>query len=417
MRQGIDAVRLAFFAPQAPLVVSLMAAILIFRLHELVPPLQAIRPALLVTGVGTFFILSRTKPQALQEVAETPLLRLVLLQAGWALLTIPTSIWRGGSVQAWQTMLLNTILVAAILCVPPTPKSYRFVRNAFLGCAAVLAVALFAVGKLVAEDRFSVSYSLDPNDLAALFAMCVPFALGMAFSSDTPAKQRALGLLAAGLYLAAITRTGSRGGTVAVLVGLAVLFLYLPGRRKFTLAALGVPLLVGAFLFGPDSYRAKLRSLAQGQEDYNQTVYQGRVQVWKRGLRYVAQNPVLGVGMGNFTVQEGETMQAEGVRGSWTTAHNSYLQVAAELGVLGFAVLLAMLLTSLRIGHRAARGPARDAAIVAGVSGYMVAAFFLSHAYAYHLFGLLALVGLYSRSMLTDPAAGVGAPAFARARR
>jgi hypothetical protein len=29
--------------------------------------------------------------------------------------------------------------------------------------------------------------------------------------------------------------------------------------------------------------------------------------------------------------------------------------------------------------------------------GYMVAAFFLSHAYAYHLFGLLALIALRAR--------------------
>ncbi len=386
------------FAPRATIVVTLMAAVLVFRLHEVYPPLSAIRPALVGTLAGVAYLLVRSRPAVFSDVAADPIFRLVALMLMWAACTIPTAIWIGGSVTAWQSLMLNTVLVAATLCVPPTDSAYRWLRNAFLAFAAVLGVALFTLGKMVADDRYSVSYSLDPNDLAAVFAMCVPFSLAITFSSKARVIHRVLALAIAGLLIAGVTRTGSRGGTLAVLGALVTLFVYLPTNRKALLSATVLPLLIGGFVLGPQSYRNKIMGLAAGEEDYNQTQYGGRIQVWKRGMGYVASNPILGLGVGNFTTQEGEVMKESGIPGHWMTAHNTYVQTAAELGIPGFVILLALLGTALRLAHRTAKSAVEDVAPVAGMIGFMVAAFFLSHAYAYHFFGLLALVALRART-------------------
>jgi O-antigen ligase len=412
MRPTVD---LSGFAPRATLVVTLMAAVLVFRLHEVYPPLSAVRPALTFTAVGVLYLLARTRPSVFGELLSDPVFRLVTLLLVWAACTVPTSIWKGGSITAWQSLMLNTVLVGATLCVPPTETAYRVLRNAYLAFAAVLGIALFTIGQMVAEDRYSVSYSLDPNDLASVFAMCVPFALAITFSKAATTTQRLATLAITGLLIAGVTRTGSRGGTLAVLGALATLFMYLPSRRKAVLAATIIPILVGGFLLGPQSYRDKILGLAAGEEDYNQTTYGGRIQVWKRGMGYVASNPVLGLGVGNFTTQEGEVMKESGIGGHWMTAHNTYVQAAAELGIPGFVLLLTLMGTALRLAHRTARSSLEDAAPVAGMIGFMVAAFFLSHAYAYHFYGLLALVGLRSRvSMSSSAVAPVMVPTAIR---
>jgi len=386
------------FAPRATLVVTLMAAVLVFRLHEVYPPLSAVRPALVLTIAGVGYLLVRTRPAVFSEVAADPMFRLVILLLAWAACTIPTSIWKGGSLAAWQSLMLNTVLVGATLCIPPTEAAYRFLRNAFLTFATVLGVALFSLGKMVADDRYSVSYSLDPNDLAAVFAMCVPFALGIVFARKARFIHRVIALAVAGLLIAGVTRTGSRGGTLAVLGALVTLFIYLPTNRKTLLSATVIPLLIGGFVLGPQSYRDKIAGLAAGEQDYNQTTYGGRIQVWQRGMGYVVSNPLLGLGVGNFTTQEGEVMKESGIPGHWMTAHNTYVQTAAELGIPGLLILLTVLGTALRLGHRTARSLLEDAAPVSGMIGFMVAAFFLSHAYAYHFFGLLALIALRART-------------------
>lgn len=379
-----------------PLVVSAMAAVVIFRLHELYPPILFLRPALVLTFAGMLAIFVKTQGRVLEELTQNRILQLVLLQAFWAGLTIPTSVWRGGSFVAWQLMVINSIMVAAVLFVPPTLAGFAAIRRAFLVSAGVLSIALFTIGRMVADDRWSVSFSLDPNDLAAVLAMVAPIALGAAFVRRGT-KYRVLYLAAFALYLAAIVRTGSRGGTLALLTGLLVYFVYQPGTRKFAFMAAAVPLLIGGWALGPQSYRDKLTALAGGESDYNQTDYGGRVQTWKRGMKYVARNPVFGVGIGNFQTQEGTEMKEAGISGSWTNAHNAYIQAAAELGIPGFLILAALCATAIRMAHGIAIGPDKDASLVAGMLGYMVAAFFLSHAYAYHLFGLLALIALRAR--------------------
>ena len=78
---------------------------------------------------------------------------------------------------------------------------------------------------------------------------------------------------------------------------------------------------------------------------------EGRIQIWQRGMGYMLDHPLLGVGAGNFPTAEGtissiarNTPSWKGVR--WSAAHNSFVEIGAELGVPGLILFLLTLGTN-----------------------------------------------------------------------
>jgi O-antigen ligase len=101
------------------------------------------------------------------------------------------------------------------------------------------------------------------------------------------------------------------------------------------------------------------------------------------GLRMVADNPLTGVGLGNFKNALPDYVDLEGS----SLAHNTYLEVAAELGIpalIAFSIVIVAALRSLERSARVARLMGdqylHDLALglQAGLAGYLVGATFLS---------------------------------------
>ena len=145
--------------------------------------------------------------------------------------------------------------------------------------------------------------------------------------------------------------------------------------------------------------------------DYNRTEEGGRLQIWSRGIGYMMANPLLGVGPGNFPAAEGRLsafsqrqQYGKGVR--WNAAHNSFVQIGAELGIPGllfFVGLLASAFAALRrVGQREA--PITPA-LTASLIGFAVGAFFLSLAYSEMLYTLIALAVALRKVTSEDAAA------------
>lgn len=86
----------------------------------------------------------------------------------------------------------------------------------------------------------------------------------------------------------------------------------------------------------PQLLRARLRSII----DFDELSNKGRIHIWKETLKSISQNPILGVGIGNFPVvlQEDIALAKAG-----STAHNLYLNIAAEMGIVALAVFLYIL--------------------------------------------------------------------------
>lgn len=247
----------------------------------------------------------------------------------------------------------------------------------------------------------------DPNYLAAV--LVIGFALSLALTRVRRLRSvgRATAGAAAALCLLGVLLSVSRGGLIALAVALGAGVL-VAGRWRGRLAFSATVVIVFAaayFLFlAPAASRHRLTSTADGGS--------GRTTIWAVGWREVQANPVTGVGAGNFSdagaqyvLKPGQSAHEAASFTAYfidtpTVAHNTYLEVLAEEGIVGMALLLAVIIGCLACVHRAALAFRASGdqemellayATFCGALGFLAASFFLSEEYSKQLYLVLAM--------------------------
>ena len=172
-----------------------------------------------------------------------------------------------------------------------------------------------------------------PRDIVALFAMLF-------------------------VCLAAMFMTGSRAGVLLSLMSLIIAFTVyfrrdLPRRIGVVAAVLGagaVALVLLQFMGG----EVNARFDAQGAAD------EGRLATWKATLRMIADHPWFGTGQGTF-VWSFPAYRSDEVSmwGVWDRAHNTLLELAADMGIplavvvtLAWLVIFGVLIHGARVRRR-----------------------------------------------------------------
>lgn len=392
--------------------VSVVAFILVYvgRIHEALPGVGRIPVGNVVTlAVGGLLVLGGYL-QRIPALGRVSTLRWTAAFVALAALSIPFALWPGGAAGIWIGILKSWLMVALLPLLITTTGDLRLIVRAFTVAAAVLVAgyvleAFPGLGGFIDQE----SLSFDRNDVALLAAMAIPFSLAWA---QTRGRIRYLGYGLAGFLVAGIIATGSRGGFLAMAaIGIAFLVRskILSGPKKALIAAVAIGL---ASYAGSGEYWDRVEAIfVNPTEDYNFEAREGRIEIWKRALGYAADDPVTGVGIGNFPVAEGSTLENLGWGVKWSTAHNAYLLVLAELGLPGFLVFMFIIWsiwTAVRDGRRfqhrqrappssALAAEAYELSTIADATGlallgYMVGAMFLSVAYTV-AFAFLVAVG------------------------
>lgn len=254
----------------------------------------------------------------------------------------------------------------------------------------------------------------DPNDLAYVLVSAVPLLLALWLRRPRPdgreraprAAQVLFGVLLVLLVLGAAV-TVSRGGMIALVV--AVVWLTVRGAiapRVLAAAAVavvvaGVGLVAG---FGDDVGRA----LSQKDQVAASNI-DSRALRWEVAATLLPEQPLLGVGPGGFRSHYLAASHNAELEEQTPVAHNMYVEVAAELGVLGLAGFVGMIAVALWSAERAVRaagpGPGRllPLAVQTAVIAVCVASTFLSEQYYMPLWALTAAacaVGLRSEGAI-----------------
>ncbi|HXH98466.1 MAG TPA: O-antigen ligase family protein [Gaiellaceae bacterium] len=305
-----------------------------------------------------------------------------------------------------QRLLLDAVLLLVVYTAASTATALRRIAWAYLAGSALTAAYSVASGGYGRNGRLNALF--DPNLFAALLIPAILVAFFVLLTADS---RRTRSAAAAVLLLDSIAAvlTQSRGGVV----GLAVAFLaavVVAGRarpRVFAAVLVVVAIGIGYYLTYAPAHLHVSGSLAQQSS--------GRSDEWRIALRMFANHPLNGVGLGNYVIVEPSystlSMNLNFVRFVVRTplvAHNSFLEVAAELGLVGIVLFVAILSLAARAAGRALAALAQTGSrlefyargLLAGAIGMFVAYAFLSAEYEKQLWlvlGLLASVSALSR--------------------
>lgn len=367
------------------------------KVQLIVPALAAIQFQKIVILLALFGLLKESKKfSSLSTLLETASGKAMLFLLVWMLLSVPFSVWPGRSFafmteNAWKSVLGLIMMVA----YGSSEAALEKIVWVTLGTAAFMCgmVTMFPQSsslEIIKEEAY------DRNELGFIFVLAMPFAYWKS-RQYTGIRKIVLRLLCV-LFIAGIVVTQSRGaflGLLAVIVAASLKARGSSVKRVLSVFGILTGVMVAVFLLGQGGYLDRVASITDTENNYNYTSKDGRIAVWQRGLSMMLENPLLGVGINAFEAADGAIVKV----GKWSAAHNSLVQIGAELGVPGLLAYLVLVVGLLQRSIKIASsvGEKDDfywytgMAISCSLVGYLVNGFFLSMAYsnlAFLIFGI-----------------------------
>ncbi len=269
----------------------------------------------------------------------TPLFPVVVAFGGWAALSVVRSPYTAVSLQWFVSILSYAAMLFVALHFVESFRQVRWLVGVVIGMGllegAVGAYQFLWLGQHRATGTF-----FNPNFFATYEAAVFSLAFGLlcfsqGIKSSLTRWEKPILWLTAGVAGLAFVLAQSRGALLAFVGGVAFVGLYRFGR--VFLAVLLLCLLAGMIIPNP----LQQRVLTVGTEDpYAFT----RLDIWKNSLQRIADHP-WGVGLGLYKYTSLQyRFPIEGAIARYgkraESAHNEYLQMAVELGLVGLAIFL-----------------------------------------------------------------------------
>lgn len=249
----------------------------------------------------------------------------------------------------------------------------------------------------------------DANYFTASALLCLPVAYYL-MQRQSPTWVRVFCLGSTCLTLFAVMLGASRGGFLGLLT--ASLFIVWRSRQRMRNLALVAAILIPLSIISPQSPISRL--LRPNHLDTRSV--EARTSVWAAGMQMFIARPVTGIGLGNFKAMVAmfagfgliDDAFADGTMAH--VAHNTYLEILAEMGIFGLLAFLFLLWSAVRTLediHRdaAATGPPLldhcALGLQAGILGFCVAAFFISAQFQ-KLFWFMLFVSMALPALAAD---------------
>ena len=400
---------------RAPYLVCLCFVVLsYFRLHEAYPLLEPFRfPQLFAIAtlglMGLLLMIGRLQVFVRREHVAFVIFALLVV------LGLPLSTSFG---ESWATFTDNFIkiivMMFALSFMCRSERDFKITAYAMmLAGAAVAAIAISNMVQgieLIEGTRVTIGRSRgailgDPNDLAAILSFALAFAITALLRADAPLMLRVLGFVSALMLLTAIVGTQSRGSLLGVAVLLAILA-YDRVRSKILVGAAGV---IGLVLLLSVSGISDRQTVQVAEGAIVDESAQGRLIAWQTATNMALAHPVTGVGIGNFYHNYYQfTPEWDGKNHA---VHSTWFEVLAETGFPGLIAFVVMIVLNFRtlLGlRRADRNTPRGQkglwhsiltqAVFAGFVSFLVSGTFLTHAFTWPIYILIAFTIALART-------------------
>jgi O-antigen ligase len=238
----------------------------------------------------------------------------------------------------WITFVY--FVVVSVMLVNSVPALQRYVWGTIAGTMVVVFYGIYAVYAELPEavGGRAGAYGMyeNHNDYSFAIIMILPFILFT--RRNAKGRLARLSLLACALAcIAGIFLSLSRGGVLALSAELALYLAYGVRRHRallFVLLALASAAAIG--------WQWRARAINQGDTYTAEDAEISREELWRAGWAMFKSNPLLGVGSRRFG--EYSTSYAEISHDNLgKNAHNTYFELAATSGLLGFVSFALML--------------------------------------------------------------------------
>lgn len=350
-------------------------------------------------AAGTLVALSWLATVALRPAARRGFFRAhpklgvtALLFVAWMLLSLSWATSASLGLGEISRYALNLLLLP-IIYVAVTNRRHAQMLIVVLVAGATLSALygmVFARGDALAQGTSRLAGAgEDANSEAMLLVAGIVLGIGLACVREFSPTARLAATGAVLVQLVGLVDTVSRGGLVG-LAAVIVLGVVLAGRRRRLPLALGA----GVGALGLVAYYVAVASPAAVARITTVNSGSGRTDIWTVAWRMVKAHLLTGVGVGNFTQNTVHYLFAPGAIQSSRyivdvpeVAHNMYLQVFADLGLVGLILFLALIGGLLWCGLRAAWEFARlgdrtmeilARTVLVSIGGMLATDFFLS---------------------------------------
>jgi O-antigen ligase len=259
---------------------------------------------------------------------------LLLLFFTWNFISVFWTLDIEATIQRIKTY--SQIFILMLICWEVFQKSEELMAGlqAYV-CGAYILVAStiynFILGNVAIayEGRYSAT-GVNAVDQALILMIGLPIAIQLFFAASHNRQGtllRAINLLYIPLSIFTILLTGSRTSLVAVIP----FCIFLAGTqqikfdKKIIVVALVLILVLILVPFVPHSVITRLGTIGNsiGEGDLG-----GRINIWREAIVMLAKHPILGVGGGAIDSSIGSAV------------HNTFISIAAETGLIGFALFL-----------------------------------------------------------------------------
>jgi O-antigen ligase len=359
----------------------------------------------LVVGLVTLGLFAITQLSVEGTFTARPReLNLLLLFMITALLSIPLAI---DPFIAWGaftgTFIRGILIFIVIINVVRTHTRLKALLMLAVATALILsaiAISDYRSGLMTIEGYRAAGHGSgifgNTNDMALHLVTMLPISIAFCFSSRGPLLKSVHAICAA-VMISGILLSYSRGAFLGMFVIVAFFAFKLARRSRIGVAiavVLGSALIL---LLAPSGYGDRLLSMFIPGLDPGDTAGARREEMI-RSAYMALRHPLLGVGMGNYQ----PLVSLKGL-----VTHNSYTQVAAEMGLTALVLYVMFIVSPLRrLGAIAGAtfSAKKDSqfyylalGIQASLLAYMVSSFFLSVAYSWNVYYLVGYAVCFRR--------------------
>ena len=310
----------------------------------------------------------------------------------------------------WKESYIKiAIMMLATAWLSRTPQHFnsisKFIVLAGLAISYVTLSNKFNGIGLVEETRVTIGRDIgsnlgDPNDLSLVLLFPLSFACSLMLTFGVSRWQRVMGFLATPMILWAIVSTQSRGGLIgaAAVIGVFGRYKIKSNLLLISIAAIGV---LGLFAAAGISGRVSGGAAEEGIDASSD----GRLYAWGAAFRMALSRPLTGVGLDNFIANYWSYSNLHD--GHNHAVHSTWFGVLAETGFIGILLFVSMIVLSMRsaiiTSHLLSKTEAPPSAIalsqalVAGLTGSIIAGSFLTQGFTWPFYIQIALVVALTR--------------------